>query len=207
MKHQKDNTNAFINVMEKRYQQAQAFMQGYTTTNLVQNESIFPHWIVDTNNKSINMFWYERAYQSGKQYRLVDAKNATNTVAFDHTHFANALAIVSKQDINAQDLPISHIGMTGSPLTVSFTAFSQRWQYSVEKQVRRRCNLSPEGGKLHGLFHSSHGKIKGKSWEKHKKNHRKNTTIIMAISGHFIVKLYSNNWFNGLIGFFRFGLV
>ena len=121
--------------MEERYRQAQAILQGYTTTSLVQNDTVFPHWIVDSNEQSMDIFWYERAHSSGKEYRLVDAKNASNTIAFDHALFANALAIASNQEINAQDLPISHIGMMGSPLTVSFTAFSQRWQYSVEKQV------------------------------------------------------------------------
>ena len=135
MNHKKDNSVVEkSSVMEKRYQQAQAIIQGYTTTNLVQNDSVFPHWIIDSNNQSMDMFWYERAYPLGKEYRLVDARNASNTIAFDHALFANALAMASSQEINAQDLPISHIAITASPLTVSFTAFSQRWQYSIEKK-------------------------------------------------------------------------
>ena len=33
------------------------------------------------------------------------------------------------------------------------------------------------------------------------------TKIVMAIFGHFMVNLYLNKGFNGLIDFFRFGLV
>ena len=54
-------------------------------------------------------------------------------------------------------------------------------------------------------------KEEGNKREKIKENHRKHigklTIIIMAIFGNFMVKLYLNNWFNGLIGFSRFGLV
>ena len=49
-----------------------------------------------------------------------------------------------------------------------------------------------------------------KSLENHRKiigNHRKNTIISMAISGNFMVNIYLNNWFDGLIWFSRSGLV
>ena len=54
-------------------------------------------------------------------------------------------------------------------------------------------------GSEEGFASKKHGKIIGKSWE--------NTIIIIAFFGNVMVKLYLNNWFNGLIGFVRFGLV
>ena len=45
-----------------------------------------------------------------------------------------------------------------------------------------------------------------KNWENHGNIMGKNTIIIIAIFGHFMGKLCLNNWFNGLIGFFRSGL-
>ena len=41
----------------------------------------------------------------------------------------------------------------------------------------------------------------GESWENHRKIIGNITIIIMAVFGCFMVKLYLNNWFNGLIGF------
>ena len=80
MDHQQGDNATGSCIMEKRYQQAQVFIQGFATTNLVQNETIFPHWIIDINNKTTNTFWYERVAPSGKEYRLVDAENASNRV-------------------------------------------------------------------------------------------------------------------------------
>lgn len=123
--------------MAERYRRAQTLIQGYGTKSLVQNDSIFPHWIIDTNNTSTNCFWYERGTrfgnQTGKEFRLVDAKKLTNTLAFDHALFAGALAKASNQEINALDLPISHVAITLAPVIVSFTAFDQRWQFLAEE--------------------------------------------------------------------------
>ena len=157
MNHQQNDNTTDSSIMEKRYQQSQVFMQGYATTNLVQNETIFPHWIIDINNKTTNTFWYERVTPAGKQYRLVDAKNANNTTAFNHRLFANALAKASNQQVDEQDLPISHITITLSPLVVSFTAFDQCWQYKSEKDLCQKLDtiivkndeiLSPDGKKI-----------------------------------------------------------
>ena len=128
--------------MEERYRRAEAFMQGFGTKSLVQNETIFPHWIVDANNTSCDCFWYERSTRagnrSGKEYRLVDAKKRTNTLAFDHELFTRALAKASNQEVNTQDLPISHVTITLAPMIVSFTAFDQRWQFLAEQGI---CQL------------------------------------------------------------------
>ncbi|MDB9952358.1 DPP IV N-terminal domain-containing protein [Porticoccaceae bacterium] len=157
MNHQQERHSADNGIMEERYQRAQAFIQGYTPKNLIQNDTIFPHWIVNSNNETTNVFWYERSYQSGKEYRLVDAKNAVNTVAFDHALFASALAKASNQKINAQDLPISHMTITLSPLVVSFNAFDQYWQFISEKEICQKLEviavnnnevLSPNGKRI-----------------------------------------------------------
>ena len=128
--------------MEERYRRAEVLMQGYGTKSLVQNETIFSHWIVDASNTNTNCFWYERSnrvgYRSGKEYRLVDAKKRTNTFAFDHELLTRALVKASNQEVNAQNLPISHVTLTLAPVIVSFTAFDQRWQFLEEEGI---CQL------------------------------------------------------------------
>ena len=50
-------------------------------------------------------------------------------------------------------------------------------------------------------------KIIGKSWGNHRKIIGKIMAIIMTIFGNFMVNLYLDNRFKGLIDFFRFILV
>lgn len=123
-----------------RYQRAQAFMQGFTTQSLVQNDTLFPVWIGDTD-----CFWYKRATRepSGDltiEYRLVDAKAATNQAAFDNGVLAETLAKASEQPVDPHNLPISHITINLNPLSVRFNAFEQRWHFNSEQCV---CETIP----------------------------------------------------------------
>ena len=135
MNEQQDVLGQDTHTMEVRYQRAQAIIQGYLTKSLVQNDTILPTWIEGTE-----CFWYERTYQAGKEssrqvykeYRLVNAKAATNRAAFNHREFADALSQSSGQAINKEDLPIERISITLFPLTVRFTAFERRWQFDEE---------------------------------------------------------------------------
>ena len=112
------------------YEQAQKIFQGYLSTHLVKNDAVYPHWIENSH-----CFWYLKDTENGKEYRLVDAKKRSNTLAFDHALLARALANASNQDVNAQDLPISHVTLTLSPVIVSFTAFDQQWQFLAEEGI------------------------------------------------------------------------
>ena len=138
--------------MESRYQRAEALIQGFTTTSVVQNDAIVPTWF-----EGDDCCWYERNHKTGKEYRLVSAINATNKIAFDHDEFASALSKASGQQVNAQDLPISHITLTLSPLTVCFTAFDRRWQFDDDSKccqtleaavVKKEEALSPDGKRI-----------------------------------------------------------
>ena len=121
---------------ECHYLSAQAFLQGYASQNLIQNDNIKPVWI-----KGSDCFWYTRTYKIesdsagsiGKEYRLVDSQKQTNSSAFDHAALANALASTTEQNVNAHDLPLSDIALSLQPLIVSFSAYDQRWQFDVEK--------------------------------------------------------------------------
>ena len=53
--------------MEERYRRAQVLTQGFGTKNLVQNETIFPHWIVNASNTRTDCFWYERGTRVGNR--------------------------------------------------------------------------------------------------------------------------------------------
>ena len=73
----------------------------------------------------------------------------------------------------------------------------------IEKMMQQKDGSSSKTMENHGKILENHGKIMGnhgKSWEIM-------VIIIMAIFGHFMVKLHLNNIFNILIDFSRFILV
>lgn len=136
-----------IKDMEQRYQRAQALMQGYLTKSVAFNTTLIPHWVGDTD-----CFWYEREFKQGKEFRLVNAAKGANKIAFDHQALAGALSEACRQQVNADDLPISKLSFVFDPLQITFDAFGKRWQFDAAVQ---RCNeisalpaawlLSPDG--------------------------------------------------------------
>ena len=153
------------NELTSRYRQAQTLHQALGTKSLVQNDTLFPHWIGNTD-----CFWYERTTKQGrepttkigKEFRLVDAKAATNTIAFDHNALAIALEQVSDQSVDHENLPVSYVAInlstaTPSVVSVSFVAFDQHWKFSSKNN---RCQaiespivkvdeaISPDGKRI-----------------------------------------------------------
>ena len=135
--------------VEASYKRARSLIQGYATESLVQNDTIYPTWIEGTDS-----FWYQRALKIGKEYRLVDARSFTNTIAFDHGALARALSLVSKIEVSQFELPISHIEITMSPLIICFCAFEKRWQFEAKNMncfeiesanISIKETLSPDG--------------------------------------------------------------
>lgn len=147
MNHQFQDQSEDTHPLLARYRQARKVIQGFSTKSLVQNDALFPHWI------NTDYFWYERAYKESKkptpgaeksedlssdicsEYRLVNAKTATNSVAFDHQVFADTLASASGKDINSQNLPISYVTISLSPLRVTFSAFDKYWLFDEESHI------------------------------------------------------------------------
>ena len=125
--------------MEARYQRASKLLKGMYTSDLVQNDILFPHWIEQTD-----CFWYERALKKGKQYRLVDAKAATNSEAFDHQALANALSEKVGQDVSAMNLPLNQVEICLSPRKVLFDAFDKRWAYEEGTESCCEVDAIPE---------------------------------------------------------------
>lgn len=144
--------------MESRYQRAQSLVQGIWTDNIAFNDTIYPIWI-----ESSDCFWYERVTKTGKgdsaifgkEYRLVDAKAATNKLAFDHKVLAAALAKTSTQKVVASNLPIKEVNITLNPLAITFTAFNKRWEFDWQSEACVEIQLiqdnwlpSPDGKKV-----------------------------------------------------------
>ena len=170
-----DNAHS-ANEIAKKYQRAQTLMQGFWDRNIAPNSTIHPIWI-----EGSDCFWYERQINTRKdnvnlgdevpiwdrEYRLVNAKEVSNTLAFDHITLAAALAEMVKQDINENQLPITNVEMQLNPSTESdkksdhgqvekihFSAFGKTWFFKPqsgalsevsEQKLPKDRLLSPDG--------------------------------------------------------------
>ncbi len=109
-----------------RYEQAQTLLQGVLNTHLVKNETVYPHWIENSH-----CFWYLKDTENGKQFRMVNADTASNTVAFDHQALADGLALATGHTINADNLPIKYVTFSLSPTQIGFMAFDKNWRFDT----------------------------------------------------------------------------
>lgn len=125
--------------MEARYERAANLLRGMHSTELVQNDILFPHWIGDSN-----CFWYQRSLKSGKQYRLVNARTQSNERAFDHSVLSDVLANAVGEVVNAKDLPIEQVIIQPSCSQVVFTAFNRRWLFDSDQGRCSPINTIPE---------------------------------------------------------------
>ena len=117
-----------------RYQRAQTYLQAANGgQHLVLNATVAPHWLGESD-----CFWYKREYQNkqgsgvAQQYRLVNAIEQTNELAFDHAGLAEALSTASGETVSAENLPLQNIEFDIAKQTVRFNAFGFRWQFNSQ---------------------------------------------------------------------------
>ena len=114
-----------MNEIYNRYESAQNILQGQLSNKIILNDAVFPHWIDESD-----LFWYVRETNTGKEFRLVNARDASNTLAFDHVALADALAKISQKEVDAFDLPIADVDMDCSVSVINFSAYQKKWTYS-----------------------------------------------------------------------------
>lgn len=129
--------------LRARYERAQALEQGSGTKKMVFNTTLYPNWIADTDH-----FWYQRHSRKGYEYRLVNAKNNNNEIAFDHQILAKVLSDVVAQEVDVENLPLENLKITLSPRTVSFDAFGRRWSYSFGSHNCKEVHYLPKEYKV-----------------------------------------------------------
>ena len=123
------------------YTAAQKILLGVLSKKLVLNDTVFPHWI-----RNSDFFWYECQTIMGKDYVLVDARNSIKTAAFDHELFAQALQLVTDEEVAPLNLAIKIIDIELSPRKVRFLAFDRHWLYEegVVCTVTECVEIDPE---------------------------------------------------------------
>ena len=133
----------YYNSIEGAYRRSQNLMQGYFNRNIVPNSTVYPVWI-----KGRDCFWYEREINLSKntgcvgkaipkwevEYRLVDAVNKTNKMAFDHNVLADSLVRCAGSTFEKSQLPIRNVcvrlhATSNKVKEVEFNAFDDCWVF------------------------------------------------------------------------------
>ncbi|ETN92060.1 Prolyl tripeptidyl peptidase precursor [Gammaproteobacteria bacterium MOLA455] len=126
------------NTILARYRRAEALEHESVDGAMVSDALIRPNWIGDSDQ-----FWYTRStHDKGTEYRLVNAKTANNTVAFDHKRLATALADATGETVSESALPISNLDFCDA--AVSFNAFDTRWQFDGELKTVKSLVTYPD---------------------------------------------------------------
>ena len=86
------------NTMLKRYQRAAKVYDGQFTNKGYMNDMVIAHWIEDSES-----FFYVRQTKKGREFRLVNAQEATNVCAFDHQALASSLSSLSGRAFDAEN--------------------------------------------------------------------------------------------------------
>lgn len=114
-----------------RYGEAQKILSGYLSDNLVMNDAIYPHWVISAESDGSHCFWYIRNIENGIEFRLVDARSASNEIAFDHQALADHLEEATGKAIDPHNLPITDVSMTLSPLLIRFQCGGKSWVFDT----------------------------------------------------------------------------
>ena len=127
-----------IDRLKGRYERARVLEQESLTKTMALNSSLYPKWITGSDS-----FIYERETRFGKEYRLVDALAATDCPAFNHLALAQALIELSGQQIDGNDLPISEVSVSLSPVGIEFDAFEKRWRFHSDQGICEELSVNP----------------------------------------------------------------
>ena len=128
-----------VNNMAQRYSNAESLLQGSFSPNKFPNSILFPNWIGESD-----VFWYERFSATGREYRVVSARDQKNVVAFDHGKLASALADVSGEGVDCEKLPITHVSFQLDPTIVAFQAFKKSWTYKPDMDQLEEVSISSD---------------------------------------------------------------
>lgn len=142
MVHQ-NKDDSVINNLKSRYERAGILEQGVFTKTVAFNTTLYPHWIGDSDS-----FWYTRETRTGQTYRLVNAKEGTNTAAFDHEALTLALTQAAGESLSADNLLLADIDFSRAPTQISFSALGKCWCYYQHSKTCEEAASFPQSWKL-----------------------------------------------------------
>ncbi len=105
-----------------RYERAEQMLSQWSV--LVCGAAVVPHWIADGSR-----FWY-LSETTTKSFWIVDPLERIREPAFDHARLAEALAVASGDQVEADSLPFTVIEVSAE--AVVFDAFGAHWRCALD---------------------------------------------------------------------------
>ncbi|HEX6981389.1 MAG TPA: DPP IV N-terminal domain-containing protein [Balneolaceae bacterium] len=116
------------------YDRAARFLYANTIT-YIDHWQINPHWIDN------DRFWFRDVTAKGSKFILVDAREGTRTMAFDHQKLAAALSKAVGKNYSAAMLPFQSFRYINNEQAIVFEENGKRWECELETY---QCTLRDE---------------------------------------------------------------
>ena len=92
-----------------------------------------------TGSKAPIVFGISEKRKEGKEFRLVDAEAASQCTRYLIIGpLLSELTKITGKNVDHQDLPLSHLTMSGSPRHTRFQAFGKHWLFEPENSLLSR---------------------------------------------------------------------
>lgn len=108
----------------------------FNVAEVTASATVAPHW-------SGSRFWYERQAHDGTEFVVVDARQGTSEVAFDHGRLARALSAAADTAIAASALPVDSINLEPGQGTVYLRIGDSSWLCHPAEYVCDQGEESP----------------------------------------------------------------
>ena len=115
----------------EKYQQAERQLSKYTD-KLVSGSVDYPNWT------DKNQLIYRSASKNGNQFFIVDALSKHKALAFNHKKLAKALAKITEQEVNQEDLPFKQFDFTAKN-QISLQIADKSYQCNIKSYL---CKLN-----------------------------------------------------------------
>lgn len=127
------------------YQRAEKFL-ATNTSKLVQGNLLAQYWQEDDH------LIYRRSSSAGSEYRIADLSSGEKVALFDAEQLVDALSAFTEEELDAQDLDLSRLRLTGNQLQFSFednlyTLDLNGYSLNQLGEIPRAEFLSPDGSK------------------------------------------------------------
>ena len=96
-------------------------------SGLVYKTRVSPNWTAKSER-----FWYRNDVRDGKEFVLVDAKEATRKPAFDHDRLAKALSKAVEKKYSGKKLPFDSIFFLEDGNDIEFNVENTKWKCNLE---------------------------------------------------------------------------
>jgi len=94
-----------------------------------------------------NQLTYSSHTEQGKQFFIIDAITKIKKSAFDHQKLARALARITEQEVNQEELPFKHFNITSEKL-ISLDIASKSYQCNIESYLCKLSNNTVKSNEL-----------------------------------------------------------